>query len=145
MRGRPKLMIDRDEFEKLCRLQFSAGEMARFFGCSADTLSRWCWQTYHRPFNQVFSRKRKAGFVDLRHAQWRLARTSPEMAMFLGRVYLGQRETREVKCNLNSRAAMKVLLMECAAMDDILGPGASPALVIRTEDVPATQGVSEKL
>lgn len=88
--GRPKIEIDQVQFEKLCALQCTKSEIAGWFNCSEDTIENWCHKTYNESFSAVFKKKREAGKISLRRAQWKLAEKSAVMAIFLGKNYLGQ-------------------------------------------------------
>lgn len=90
MAGRPPINIDKVQFEKLCGLQCTLSEIAGWFNCSEDTIERWCRREYKEPFAAVYDRKREAGKISLRRAQFRLAEKSAAMAIFLGKQYLGQ-------------------------------------------------------
>ena len=94
--GRPKIKIDKEEFEKLCELQCTLPEFASFFRCSEDTIQRWCESEYGEGFSEVFRVKRGGGLTSLRRRQWNLAETNTAMAIFLGKQYLGQSDKVEV-------------------------------------------------
>lgn len=94
--ARPRIDIDREQFEKLCGLQCTKEELAGFFDCSEDTIERWCRREYHDSFAVVFSKKRVTGKISLRRSQFRMADTNPTMAIWLGKQYLGQTEKQEV-------------------------------------------------
>ena len=93
--GRPKKDIDRDDFEKLCGLQCTKGEIAGWFNCSEDTIERFCKKEYGETFAVVFDKKRGVGKISLRRNQWKLAEKSPAMAIFLGKQYLDQSDKIE--------------------------------------------------
>ena len=93
--GRPQKVIDHVQFEKLCALQCTLQEIAGWFDCSEDTIEHWCKRTYKESFSEVYSKKRGAGKISLRRAQWKLAEKSAAMAIFLGKNYLGQRDSVE--------------------------------------------------
>ena len=88
--GRPLKEIDPDQFEKLCALQCTSEEICSFFGCSDDTLNRWCKRTYKHNFAEVSKQKGGNGRISLRRSQFRLAETNAAMAIFLGKQYLRQ-------------------------------------------------------
>ena len=90
--ARPKKQIDPELFDKLCGLQCSLNEIASFFEVSNKTIERWCKDTFDKPFAEVFADKRVIGKIALRRIQWRLAEKSPQMAIFLGKNYLGQKD-----------------------------------------------------
>lgn len=97
-RGRSFTSIDKKTFETLCGLQCTESEICSAFDVSINTLCDWCKRTYNgKTFEQVFAEKRQLGFVSLRRKQWRLADKNAQMAQFLGKNYLGQSDTQEVK------------------------------------------------
>ena len=91
--ARPRVEIDQTQFEKLCAMQCPLEEIAGWFNCSADTVERWCKRTYNEGFAEIFAKKRQGGKISLRRAQFELAKKSAAMAIFLGKQYLGQRES----------------------------------------------------
>lgn len=93
--ARPRKEIDQEQFEKLCALQCTKEEISSWFDCSEDTIENWCHKTYDESFSAVFSKKREAGKISLRRSQWRLAEKNAAMAIFLGKNYLGQRDSIE--------------------------------------------------
>lgn len=98
--GRPRKQIDQKQFENLCALQCTLEEISGFFGCCEDTIETWCKRTYKKGFSEVFRQKRGNGKISLRRAQFRLAEKNANMAIWLGKQYLGQSdkvtvETRE--------------------------------------------------
>lgn len=88
--GRPKIEIDKVQFEKLCAIQCTLPELAGFFDCSEDTIERWCKREYKMTFAEVFKRKSVDGKISLRRTQFRMAEKSTVMAIWLGKQYLGQ-------------------------------------------------------
>ena len=94
--GRPSVEIDQQQFEKLCAMQCTETEIAAWFGCSIDTINRWCKRTYSkRTFADVFKEKREGGKASLRATQFKLAQKSAAMAIFLGKNWLGQTDRIE--------------------------------------------------
>lgn len=90
--ARPKIEIDKKNFEQLCALQCTAVEIASFFNCSQDTIERWCKRTYKKKFSEVFDDYRGKGLVSLRRNQFRLAEKNATMAIWLGKQLLGQKD-----------------------------------------------------
>lgn len=88
--GRPTIQIDQHNFEELCKMQCTEMEIAGFFGCSDETLNKWCKKTYKKTFEECFAIFRQGGKASLRRTQWKLAETNPSMAIFLGKNYLNQ-------------------------------------------------------
>lgn len=88
--GRPMIQIDQRNFEELCKMQCTELEIAGFFGCSDETLNKWCKKTYKKTFEQCFAILRQGGKASLRRTQWRIAENNAAMAIFLGKNYLNQ-------------------------------------------------------
>lgn len=94
--GRPRKEIDQKQFENLCGLQCTLEEICGWFDVTDKTLDGWCKRTYHASFSEVFKQKRGAGKISLRRSQWRLAEKNATMAIFLGKQFLGQRDSVDV-------------------------------------------------
>lgn len=94
--ARPRIEIDKKQFEQLCSIQCTKEEIAGFFDCSEDTIERWCKREYKDCFAVVFAQKRGLGKISLRRHQFRMAETNPTMAIWLGKQFLGQAEKQEV-------------------------------------------------
>lgn len=88
--GRPKIQIDQKSFEELCKMQCTELEISGFFGCSDETLNKWCKKTYKKTFQECFEVFRQGGKASLRRTQWLMAEHNAAMAIFLGKNYLGQ-------------------------------------------------------
>lgn len=95
--ARPKKEIDKNQFEKLCELQCTKVEIAGFFDVSEDTVERWCKRTYEESFAVIFSKKRTNGKISLRRSQFKLAEKNANMAIWLGKQYLEQKEPIDEK------------------------------------------------
>ena len=95
--GRPKKEIDQDRFEKLCGLQCTKEDICDFFGVTDKTIDAWCKRTYKESFSVVFKQKRGKGKCSLRRYQFALAQKNANMAIWLGKQYLGQSDTPEQK------------------------------------------------
>lgn len=99
--GRPKIPIDKKQFENLCALFCTKQDIADFFECSEDTIENWCKKTYQdengKPmtFSAVYKNKKSKGKVSLRRMQHNLAKKNASMAIFLGKQELGQRDVIE--------------------------------------------------
>ena len=85
--------INQSTFENLCGIQCTEDEISSVLSISPDTLNRWCKQTYGKNFADVFKEKRGLGKVSLRRTQWKLAEKNVTMAIWLGKQYLGQRDS----------------------------------------------------
>lgn len=93
--ARPRIQINKEDFEKLCGLQCTKEEIAGWFNCSEDTIERFCDREYGESFAVVADKKRGVGKISLRRTQWKLAEKSATMAIFLGKQYLDQSDKIE--------------------------------------------------
>lgn len=94
--GRPYADIDRRMFERLCAMQCTREEIAYIFGVNKCTITAWCKRTYGMDFATIFKIKRQKGRVDLRKKQWEIAEHNADMAIWLGKQYLGQSDSDKV-------------------------------------------------
>ena len=93
MSGKRMPEIKTEQFEKLCKIQCTREEIADFFNVSESYLKKWVKATYDgETFEQVYKKFQAEGKVSIRRSQFYLKNKSPAMAMFLGKVVLGQRE-----------------------------------------------------
>ena len=110
--ARPRKEIDQKQFENLCGLQCTLEEICGWFGVTDKTLNSWCKRTYSESFSEVFRQKRSTGKISLRRSQWKLAEKNANMAIWLGKQYLGQKDIVEVgveKDNVQEDALSKSL------------------------------------
>jgi len=108
--ARPRKEIDSEQFEKLCALQCTLQEIANWFGCSEDTIERWCQREYQdengQPmgFADTYKNYSVDGKISLRRFQFKMAEKNPSMAIWLGKQWLGQRDNIDVGMDVNDRA-----------------------------------------
>lgn len=95
--ARPTKEIDAEQFEKLCALQCTLGEISSWFKCSEDTIERWCQRTYEMSFADAFKVYSADGKISLRRFQFKQAEKSYAMAIWLGKQWLGQRDIVEAQ------------------------------------------------
>lgn len=100
--GRPPVEIDKEQFEKLCRLQMPEWQIADYFECSEDTINRWCKKNYTDEFGEPMTfaevRKKKSAKMmkSLRIWQFDSAKKgNVTMQIWLGKQYLGQSDNPE--------------------------------------------------
>ena len=94
--GRPAAKIKQKEFEKLCEIQCTSEEICGVLGVTPKTLYKWCKEKYGESFSTVFRQKREGGKASLRRMQWNLAERNANMAIFLGKNMLGQRDQQSI-------------------------------------------------
>lgn len=87
MAGRPKKEIDYDTVEKLANIQCTQEEIASFLELSVRTLQR------DEEFCRIYKKGQENGKMSLRRIQYKLAERNPTMAIWLGKQYLGQRDS----------------------------------------------------
>lgn len=93
--ARPRIEIEKTEFEKLCGLLCTQEEIADWFDCSVDTLERWCKREYGVGFAESYKKYMGRGKITLRRYQMNLAKESAPMAIWLGKQILGQRDYKQ--------------------------------------------------
>ncbi len=125
--ARPPKEINQKSFEKLCGLQCTKEEICGFFDVTDKTLESWCKRTYKKGFSEVFAQKRGAGKISLRRSQFALAKKNANMAIWLGKQYLSQREP-------DGRADSKPLGSENNLLSAIMGAGE-----VETNDLPEVE------
>lgn len=91
--GRPQKEINKETFEKLCNIQCTQSEICSVLKVSDSTLSRWCAKEYQMTFEDAYKKFSENGKMSLRRIQFKLAEKYPAMAIFLGKQYLGQKDT----------------------------------------------------
>lgn len=87
--ARPRIEIDKKQFEKLCALQCTKEDIADWFEVSEDTIERFCKREYKKNFAVVFQQKRKKGIVSLRKHGFDMAKSNPSVHIFYAKNYLG--------------------------------------------------------
>lgn len=93
--ARPRKVIDVEQFKKLCEIQCTLEEIAGFFDCSEDTIENWCKRELKQRFTDAYKTYSAAGKTSLRRYQYHLAEKNTAMAIWLGKQWLGQRESVE--------------------------------------------------
>ena len=109
-----------EEFEKLCNIQCTEEEIAWFFGISISYLKKKVKEQYDEPFDVVYKKYQAGGKVSIRRSQFYLKNKSSAMAMFLGKVYLGQRETTPEENAPTIQVVGDVKLEGCLASNETL-------------------------
>jgi hypothetical protein len=91
--GRPIKEVDWVQFEKLCALQCTSEEMASVFGMAKATILIKVQEKYGEDFLSVQKRFSDTGKCSLRRNQYVMSKKSAAMAIWLGKQWLGQKET----------------------------------------------------
>lgn len=94
--GRPPKEVNFKIFEGLCKIMCTEEEICSIVGVCADTLNVKLKEHYGEGFSEIYKKFSAFGKASLRRVQFRLARTKPGMAIWLGKQYLGQKDRMEV-------------------------------------------------
>jgi len=92
--GRPEKDINWTNFKFCCMLMATKEEICGVFNLSDSTLQRKIRVKYDDTFEGVLKRFSGPSKVSLRRTQFKLAKNSTAMAIWLGKQYLGQMEPR---------------------------------------------------
>lgn len=88
--------IDWKLFEKLCSRFATRSEISYLLGVSEKTLNDRCQKKYKLQFQQAFERFSSDARVSIRRKQLEVAlEGNVTMLIWLGKMYLGQREPKE--------------------------------------------------
>lgn len=117
-RGRPRIEIDKEQFEKLCYLQCTLAEIAAWFKCSEDTIENWSKRTYKSNFSDIYKTYSAGGKVSLRRWQFKMAEHNTSMAIWLGKQYLGQKDYIETAAPGTESAIEKIAKMVVFGNDE---------------------------
>ena len=82
--------IEREEFERLCRMQYGLPRLGVYFGCTQKQLRRWIRDVYGRAPETVLQMLAERGRAQLLQAQFELAGKNATVALRLGELYLQQ-------------------------------------------------------
>ena len=90
--GRPKKPINWDQFEQLCGLQCTQSEIASMFHVDTDTICTRVRDHYGDNYSDVYKRFSESGKNSLRRNQFVLSKKNASMAIWLGKIWLGQKD-----------------------------------------------------
>ena len=94
--GKKGNAIDKKQFEKLGAMMCTGEEISAFFGVSYDTVNNFCIQEYGTTFVKKVKELHECGKASLRRTQFKIAeKGNANMAIFLGKQYLGQTDKAE--------------------------------------------------
>lgn len=109
-KGRPRYKLNEvglEVVEKLSSFMCTEEEIASFMGISVDTFKR---PENLVPFTEQVKKGREKGKASLRASQFRMAKTNPTMAIWLGKQYLGQKDIiDDENSKQNEAQALKAL------------------------------------
>lgn len=109
--GRPPKEFDKVSFEKLCGLMCTKEEICSFLGMSDKTLDKYIKQYYdRRSFSEVYNMFRSMGKISVRRNQMKLSEKSAAMAIWLGKVYLGQTDVNPAEALTENNDVLQSIL-----------------------------------
>lgn len=111
--GRPRIEVDKKQFETACAIQCTEVEIAALFDCSVATIERWCEREYGTTFEDIYKQKCNKGKISLRRNQFKLSETNATMAIWLGKQWLGQRDDNSNGANTLQPEAMTIEIRDC--------------------------------
>jgi|WetSurMetagenome_2_1015567.scaffolds.fasta_scaffold266143_2 hypothetical protein len=91
--GRPEKHIDWELFEKLCGIQCTQSEIASMLKIDHETLANRVVKQYNDNYSNTYKRLSESGKCSIRRYQFSHMPKNASMCMYLGKVYLGQKET----------------------------------------------------
>lgn len=95
--GRPKKEIDWNLFEQLCAIQCTQEEIASMLKVHADTLRDRAKQYYEEEdYSSIYKKFSETGKCSLRRNQFVLSKKNSAMAIWLGKIWLGQSDKSEI-------------------------------------------------
>lgn len=94
--GRPAIVFDYLQLEKLCHINATHREIAAYFDCSVETVQR---RVKDDPkFAAAMERGYMGGWMSLRRKQMEIAlEGNPTMMIWLGKNILGQRDSTSIE------------------------------------------------
>ena len=90
--GRPEKPIDWTQFEQLCALQCTQSEICSFLKIHVETLLFRVRKHYSEDYPEVFKKYSESGKCSLRRNQFVLSKKNAGMAIWLGKIWLGQKD-----------------------------------------------------
>jgi len=91
--GRPRFIMDWDEFDKLCYLQCTITECAMSLKTSIDTVERCVKRKYGVNFAEIFKLKSSGANISLRRKRWQMAMDgNTQLVLHLSKVMLGEKD-----------------------------------------------------
>lgn len=85
--GRPRVVINKAEFEDLCRKFNSQRDIAAHFRCHPDTVRHWCQKTYGASFDEVISEFKADGRISIHQALFDQMETNAKVAIYMAKVH----------------------------------------------------------
>ncbi|HEY5236118.1 MAG TPA: hypothetical protein VIJ14_08070 [Rhabdochlamydiaceae bacterium] len=124
--GRPEKPIDWSQFEGLCALQCTQGEIANILHVNEDTVRSRVLDHYGEDYSAVYKRFSAPGLCSVRRNQFVLSKKNATMAIWLGKIWLNQIDPGIEKIQDNGLANLKNALREILDEERTSGSERSP-------------------
>lgn len=128
--GRPPRDFDIQLFENLCHVQCTTNELESILQTDLRTIDKWCQRVYGTSFTDSYKRFAEGGKASLRRNQANLSKKNASMAIWLGKVMLGQTDPQE---QVNAKH-LKGMLID--AIGSVKEKHAEPEPVSKASDKP---------
>ncbi len=107
--GRPLREFDKKIFEGLCHIHCTVDEIEKVFHTDQRTLDKWCQREYGESFSTIYKVYQSDGKASVRRYQFEHCKKNASMAMFLGKVLLGQVDTPQFQNSPNDGILRQLL------------------------------------
>lgn len=104
--------FDSDQFEKLCGLQCTQDEICSILRLDNETLKRKVENCYSGDYPDVYRQFSSNGKCSLRRNQFILSKTNASIAIWLGKNWLGQKDSSQENAVTPEMAAQFVAYMD---------------------------------
>jgi Fe-S oxidoreductase len=121
--GPPKKFIDWAQFEQLCALQCTQSEIASMLKIDRDTLRDRAVDNYSMDYSAIYKKYSESGKCSLRRNQFVLSKTNASLAIWLGKMWLGQRDSAIDEVKQDALNEIRTAIREILAEPRINAPG----------------------
>lgn len=122
---RKKVEVTEDvwiRFKKLCYIQCTQEEICSILEMSAAVLNNRINDEYGCGFADIYNVFKAPGKASVRRSQMKMSRNNPTMAIWLGKVYLGQKEYEDDRVSLNTSLGVLGLIKNLRIVDEHADP-----------------------
>lgn len=117
--GRPQKEINWSLFEELCSLQCTQSEIASVLKVHPNTLSDRVHDKYQEDYSTTYKKYSEGGKTSVRRYQFKMAQKSCAMAIWLGKQWLGQTDSKdENKFDPEQLAKLMLILQQMSKMQE---------------------------
>ena len=118
MMARPLKTIDWQKVDQMCAMHCTGEEQAAILNVDYDTLNAACKRDHECGFSEYFKQKSSNGKMSLRRKQYTTAMNgNTTMLVWLGKNWLGQKDTPEEQQEIEGKLAMLLDSLEVLKME----------------------------